>query len=152
TSLNTLAHSEDSTRLTTSANHESFPPSAAVPSDITAWNLYYGWYIGTLADATPTGNAAHGFHPQMGVSEDGAGASVNQHEDNPPAPLAGGLWHPEEYQNAFHESYLKQLNAMPYLWAKTIWVAFDFAVDSRNEGDTPGRNDKGMISFDRTVK
>jgi hypothetical protein len=29
---------------------------------------------------------------------------------------------------------------------------FDFAVDSRNEGDTPGRNDKGMVTYDRKTK
>jgi beta-galactosidase len=29
---------------------------------------------------------------------------------------------------------------------------FDFASDSRNEGDAPGRNDKGLISYDRVTK
>jgi beta-galactosidase len=29
---------------------------------------------------------------------------------------------------------------------------FDFAVDGRNEGDTPGRNDKGLVSYDRRTK
>jgi beta-galactosidase len=29
---------------------------------------------------------------------------------------------------------------------------FDFAVDSRNEGDTPGRNDKGLVSYDRQTR
>jgi beta-galactosidase len=29
---------------------------------------------------------------------------------------------------------------------------FDFAVDSRNEGEVPGRNDKGMVTFDRALK
>ena len=29
---------------------------------------------------------------------------------------------------------------------------FDFAVDSRDEGDTPGRNDKGLITYDRQTK
>jgi beta-galactosidase len=29
---------------------------------------------------------------------------------------------------------------------------FDFAVDTRNEGDTPGRNDKGLVSYDRQTK
>ena len=26
---------------------------------------------------------------------------------------------------------------------------FDFAADSRNEGDPPGRNDKGLVTYDR---
>jgi beta-galactosidase len=29
---------------------------------------------------------------------------------------------------------------------------FDFAVDGRNEGDTPGRNDKGLVSYDRKTR
>jgi beta-galactosidase len=29
---------------------------------------------------------------------------------------------------------------------------FDFAVDWRDEGDTPGRNDKGMVTFDRRTR
>ncbi len=29
---------------------------------------------------------------------------------------------------------------------------FDFAVDSRNEGDTPGRNDKGLVTYDRATR
>jgi beta-galactosidase len=39
-----------------------------------------------------------------------------------------------------------------YLWAKILWNMFDFAVDSRDEGDTPGRNDKGLITYDRRTK
>jgi beta-galactosidase len=29
---------------------------------------------------------------------------------------------------------------------------FDFASDGRNEGDTPGRNDKGMVTYDRLTR
>ena len=29
---------------------------------------------------------------------------------------------------------------------------FDFGVDSRNEGDTPGRNDKGLVTYDRATR
>jgi beta-galactosidase len=29
---------------------------------------------------------------------------------------------------------------------------FDFASDDRNEGDTKGRNDKGLVTFDRQTK
>ncbi len=39
-----------------------------------------------------------------------------------------------------------------YLWSKIIWNMFDFAVDSRNEGDTPGRNDKGLVTYDRKTR
>ena len=29
---------------------------------------------------------------------------------------------------------------------------FDFAVGGRNEGDTPGRNDKGLVTYDRNTR
>jgi beta-galactosidase len=29
---------------------------------------------------------------------------------------------------------------------------FDFAADWRGEGDTPGRNDKGLVTYDRAVR
>ncbi len=29
---------------------------------------------------------------------------------------------------------------------------FDFACDSRHEGDTPGRNDKGLVTYDRGTR
>ena len=67
-------------------------------------------------------------------------------------PVAGGPFHPEEYQALLHEATWKQIAARPYLWGKFVWNMFDFAVDDRNEGDTPGRNDKGMVSYDRQTK
>ena len=29
---------------------------------------------------------------------------------------------------------------------------FDFASDQRQEGDTPGRNDKGLVTYDRKIR
>jgi len=40
----------------------------------------------------------------------------------------------------------------PWLWCAFIWNMFDFAIDSRNEGDQPGRNDKGLVTYDRKTK
>jgi beta-galactosidase len=39
-----------------------------------------------------------------------------------------------------------------YLWGKFVWNIFDFASDGRNEGDTPGRNDKGLVTYDRATR
>ena len=44
------------------------------------------------------------------------------------------------------------MKARDFLWAKFVWNMFDFAVDSRNEGDTPGRNDKGLVTYDRKTQ
>ena len=40
----------------------------------------------------------------------------------------------------------------PWLWCKLLWNMFDFAIDSRDEGDQPGRNDKGLVTYDRKTK
>jgi beta-galactosidase len=90
----------------------------------------------------------------IAVSEYGAGASIIQHADNPMTTPASTVTSPhyEEYQSLLHEQSWAQLQARPFIWGKFIWNMFDFASDSRNEGDTPGRNDKGLITYDRKTK
>ncbi len=44
------------------------------------------------------------------------------------------------------------MKTRPYLWGKFVWNMFDFASDKRVEGDTHGRNDKGLVTFDREIK
>src|SRR5262245_66249961 len=39
-----------------------------------------------------------------------------------------------------------------YLWGKFVWAMFDFASDVRHEGETPGRNDKGLVTYDRATR
>jgi beta-galactosidase len=88
----------------------------------------------------------------MGLSEYGAGACIDQHQDPPSQPVPYGPFHPEEWQNLFHEGYLSAMEQRPYLWARFIWNMFDFASASRNEGSTPGRNDKGLVTYDRKTR
>lgn len=149
-----LARSEDGTRLVTIAENSSLGNNIASYPDAVGYNLYFGWYSGTLSDIGYWADNAHRLFPlrAYALSELGAGASINQHEDNPAMPAAGGQWHPEEYQNLFHEAYWKALKTRNFIWGKFVWNMFDFAVDSRNEGDTPGRNDKGLVTYDRLVK
>jgi len=33
-----------------------------------------------------------------------------------------------------------------------VWVAFDLASDGRHEGDRPGINDKGLVTYDRSTR
>ena len=123
-------------------------------ADVTGYNRYYGWYYGSPDQFGPFLDAAHGTHPTrpMAVSEYGAGASTAQHEAAPLAPDPYGPWHPEEYQALYHERVWEQFAARPYLWGTFVWNMFDFAIDRRFEGDAPGRNDKGLVSYDRTVR
>lgn len=151
--LNTLAHQEDTTRLTTAASSSDAHATNWIP-DIISFNKYFGWYGSSAAAFAGWADNMHANRPfdEIGISEYGAGASIHHHEENPPSPSPGGPWHPEEYQNYFHEVHWMAMKTRPYLWCKTIWNGFDFGADHRNEGDRPGINDKGMVIRDRTVK
>jgi len=151
--LAAVAREEDSTRLSTYASdHDSADPKNW-HTDVVAFNKYFGWYYGTPADFTRWLDGTRAAYPRarFGMSEYGAGASVIQHSQDPAQPEARGLFHPEEYQCLYHEAYWAALKTRPYVWAKFIWCLHDFASDSRNEGDHPGRNDKGLVTYDRKV-
>jgi beta-galactosidase len=136
-------------------------------TDVTAFNKYYGWYYGEPEDNAAFFDGIHARNPTqaIAVSEYGAGAALTQHEAvnyggpgyqrtpmESPRRVAFAKFHPEEYQAYYHEGAWKVLSARPYIWAKFIWNMFDFASDGRNEGDQPGRNDKGLVSFDRKTR
>ena len=152
--LDFVSRVQDPSRLTTyAANHESNDPKDWV-TQVVAFNRYFGWYRGELSEFAPSLDKTHAEHPTnaFGMSEFGAGASIVQHEENPKRPQPNGPYHPEEYQNLYHEAYWAALKARPYIWCKFIWCLHDFASDGRNEGDQPGRNDKGLVTYDRKVK
>ena len=50
------------------------------------------------------------------------------------------------------ETAWRQIRDKPWLWASFVWAGFDFPSAGRNEGDTAGINDKGLITFDRRAK
>jgi beta-galactosidase len=154
--LNQLAHSLDASRLTTAASNLLDPlyPRNRI-TDVIAFNAYDGWYSGTPSQWPKTLDALHLAAPnrEIGISEFGAGASAFQHEADPAKPRANNNpWHPEEWQCTVHEAAWQAMQSRQWLWGEFIWCMFDFASDGRNEGDHPGRNDKGMITYDRKTK
>ena len=153
--LAALVATEDPNRLSTYA-HCCASDTGGLPNhtDVVAYNEYFGWYTGNYNQFGGWADGVHAARPgkPIAVSEYGAGAALTQHADNPSEPVAAGPFHPEEYQALLHEATWKQIAARPFLWGKFIWNMFDFASDGRNEGDTPGRNDKGMVSYDRLTK
>jgi beta-galactosidase len=153
--LAALTASEDDSRLSTYA-HCCNPDTSALTAhgDLIGYNYYYGWYMGSFNDVGAWADALHAAQPALrfALSEYGAGASVIQHEDPPQQPATTAPFHPEEYQSALHEATWRQLAARPYIWGKFVWNLFDFASDGRNEGDGPGRNDKGLVTYDRQTR
>jgi beta-galactosidase len=150
-----LAKQEDPTRPTTSAANSSDTEPSSWCTELNAFNKYFGWYNGKLEDFGPWVDTIHQRFPSrsIGISEYGAGASIRQHcEGTVAQPDAAGKFHPEEYQNLYHESHWQQMKARPFIWCKFVWNLCDFAVAARKEGDTPGRNDKGLVTYDRQVR
>jgi beta-galactosidase len=153
--LAALAAQEDPTRPSASAANSRDDEPSSWCTELNAFNKYFGWYNDTVEEFGPWLDAIHTKYPErrIGITEYGAGASINQHSENPvQEPAQSGHYHPEEYQNVFHETYWQALQARPFIWCKFVWNMFDFAVGGRNEGDTPGRNDKGLVTYDRQVR
>jgi beta-galactosidase len=154
--LNNLAHGEDPTRPTIGATcTDKFPQMNKIP-DLLGWNVYPGWYSGwgTKDDfgATLDKHRLDSRYGGICISEFGAGANVDQHEQHPKQPRTDGQWHPEEWQTEVHEAAWASMNKRPFIWAAFVWNMFDFAVSARHEGGIPGRNDKGLVTYDRKTK
>jgi beta-galactosidase len=156
TELNDLAHSLDPARLTAAATHkEKIDHPVNWITDLTAFNRYFGWYTGGTDQWGPGLDKLYAAFPDrcIGISEYGAGANVRQHEQRPTTkPRTGGAWHPEEWQATVHEAAWAAMKSRPWLWGTFVWNLADFAADQRNEGDQPGINDKGLVTYDRRTK
>ncbi|MBQ5959301.1 MAG: beta galactosidase jelly roll domain-containing protein [Firmicutes bacterium] len=149
--LNELCHRMDPTRLTTMANVfmlEIDSPILEIP-DVNSYNLYFGWYLGDLEQNDEFFDEYHAKYPNrcIGFSEYGADANPAYHS---PHPEKGD--YTEEFQALYHEHMLKLIEARPYIWATHAWNLFDFAADGRDEGGKHGENQKGLVTFDRSLR
>ncbi len=123
-------------------------------SDLFACNIYPGWYKGPATNMYKEMEDWNksGKNRGLGISEYGAGGSIYQHEESPQKVRPSGKWHPEEYQSLVHETTFQAITETSYVWGSFVWNMFDFSSHIRNEGDHPGRNDKGLVTFDRKVR
>ncbi len=147
--LNELAHREDPTRITIAAANNDRPENK-IP-DYIAYNTYPGWYWAgpeTMAPSIDWKNDGKG----VCISEYGAGASILHHKQGvTQAPKTDGDFHPEEWQATVHEGNYREITKRDFVWGTFVWNMFDFASATRNEGDTPGMNDKGLVTYDRKI-
>lgn len=150
--LNQLAHQEDAIRPTTSASNQG--GSLNFLTDLIAWNRYDGWYGSTPRTLADFLDATHRKHPELriGISEYGAGASIYHQQDTLKQPAPAGYWHPENWQTYYHIENWKIIHERPFVWGSFVWNMFDFGAAHRHEGDRPGINDKGLVTFDRKVR
>ena len=156
--LNALAKSEDKTRLTVYADNQFWGRFLKLPADVVGYNRYFGWYkeAGGVECFGGWLDEMHAAEKRPAcLSEYGGGGAISQHKDNVDwnediDPC--GVRHYENYQSRLHEVIWEQLSARKYLWGKFIWCMFDFASDGRNEGETNGQNDKGLVTRNRVKK
>lgn len=149
--LHDLTKKEDSTRLTTMANvlFVSEEDEYNRMTDVIGYNKYYGWYHGHAEDFAPWLDKFHRINPDVPlcISEYGAEGIVQYHSADPKMKD-----YTEEYHALFHETVWKTFEKRPYLWATYVWNMFDFGANIRDEGGVQGRNNKGLVSYDRKIK
>jgi beta-galactosidase len=156
TELRELAHRLDASRPTVAASWMREPSSLHALPDHIAFNVYPGWYWGApdAYETLFTDLSAMLGGRRIGISEYGAGGSILHHQEGVLAPPknTGTRFHPEEWQAIVHERAWACAQNNPHLWGTFVWAMFDFASDKRDEGDAPGRNDKGLVTADRQVR
>ena len=159
TELCGLAKTEDKTRLITYADNQSWGRFTELPTDVLGYNRYFGWYkdAGNAEDFGAWLDLYHNEkeHRPLCVSEYGGGGALSQFKDNINWLADIDPWgerHYQNYQSALHEKIWAQFSRRKYLWGKYIWCMFDFASNGREEGDTKGQNDKGLVTRGRIPK
>lgn len=149
--LNRLTKEEDPTRLTTMANvlFVNEEDEYNRMTDVVGYNKYYGWYHGKTDDFAPWLDKFHRINPDVPlcISEYGAEGIVQYHSTEPKVKD-----YTEEYHALFHEQVWKIFEQRPFLWATYVWNMFDFGANIRDEGGVQGRNNKGLITYDRKIR
>lgn len=90
-------------------------------------------------------------HGNVGMSEYGAEGNPYIHDEKPGySQNENNL--SEEWQALFHEIYYKVIDESPWMWGSYIWNMFEFGSDGRGNAGRQGTNNKGIVSYDRTIK
>ena len=119
-------------------------------TDCIGWNKYFGYYekkggVGDFMDKT---HVLAGTQP-IGLCEYGAAGSHLQHGFE---TKVTNRIHYEENQARVHEENWRDMQPRDYAWCKFIWQYADNPSSIRDEGDLRGMNDKGIVSYDRTIR
>lgn len=149
--LNELTKKEDTTRLSTMANVMFVGDTDEYNyiTDVVGSNRYYGWYTGKAEDFSEWIDSFHKTNSGVGlcISEYGAEGIVEYHSNTPQIKD-----YTEEYHALYHEKVWKIFKERPFLWATYVWNMFDFGANIRDEGGVKGRNNKGLVTYDRKIK
>lgn len=149
--LDQVVRKEDPSRISTMAMHISDDYDKYKLLDISqlaSFNIYDGWYSGVPEEFKSTIDAIHKKYPKQPIfiSEYGAEADNRVNSERPVRFDFTG-----QYQRYYHETYLRQINQMPYLSGTAIWNQFDFSQPNVG-GVSNNMNQKGMVTWDRKPK
>jgi beta-galactosidase len=149
--LNELTKQEDPTRLSTMANVSFVGEKDEYNfiTDIIGFNHYFGWYSGKPEDFAEWIDSYHRTNPKvaLGISEYGSEGIVEYHNNDPKVKD-----YSEEYHALCHEKIWKIFEKRSFLWSTYVWNMFDFGANIRDEGGVKGRNNKGLVTYDRKIK
>jgi beta-galactosidase len=150
--LEDLTRKEDPYRYTMIPNHGVWElynrvGLTKIPK-LVGWNLYMGWYGGTLEDFGKFLDRHHKELPDkpLLITEYGSDADSRLHSFNPVR-----FDKTVEYTTKFHQVYLKEMMGRPFVSAAIIWNLAEFNSEQRAE-TTPHINAKGILTWDRKPK
>lgn len=150
--LDSITRSEDPNRYTMIANHRNFSlykrlGLTSIPQLI-GWNVYSGWYSGTLDGFADFLDQHHRELPDkpLLITEYGADADNRLHCFTPER-----FDKTVEYTQLYHEKYLEAMNKRDFVAAGLIWNLAEFSSEQRGE-TTPHINAKGIMTQDRQPK
>lgn len=141
----------DPDRLTAQANIYSVDNDSLIHSftDLTGYNLYYGWYYGNMEDLGQRLDEFYRAQPDVPVlvSEYGVDTNPMFHSYSPRVKD-----YSEEYQLIYHHNVIKTIQEREFVTGGYVWNMFDFGSAVRNEGGEKGKNLKGLVTIDRKLK
>lgn len=150
--LENLARKEDPFRYTMMADHGSYAQYRSaglleIPM-VVGWNLYSGWYGGTLDDFPKFLDKFHSDFPAKPfmITEYGADADPRIRSAEP-VRFDKSI----EYTTNFHRYYFKEIMKRKFVAGAVVWNLADFNSEGRTE-TMPHINNKGLMQWDRTPK
>ncbi|QKG54431.1 glycoside hydrolase family 2 TIM barrel-domain containing protein [Hymenobacter sp. BRD67] len=152
--LDSLTRREDPARYTMIVNNGVFElyhrAGLTTISQLVGWNIYAGWYGNNtkLEDLPKLLDRHHRELPTVPllVTEYGADADPRLHAAQPVR-----FDKTQEYANLYHQYYLKEFLARPYVVGSTAWNLADFNSEGRQEAN-PHINTKSLLTADRQPK
>nr|WP_294894374.1 glycoside hydrolase family 2 TIM barrel-domain containing protein [uncultured Pedobacter sp.] len=149
--LDSLVRATDPSRYSVIAMHQSKEYdkfNISKTAQISAYNIYSGWYSGKVNELTNYLDKRHQENPDqiLLVSEYGAGSDGRLNTSQPKRLDFSG-----QYQRFYHEEYLRQFKQLPYLSGTAVWNEFDFSQPNIG-GTIININQKGLVNFNRTPK